>query len=82
MVFCSLGTGYLLTLFHPLSLTTAFLGTSPGGMGEMGLTAVLVGADVSLVAAYQLFRLSFILFVLTILLKRHFQKVLARKNIQ
>jgi hypothetical protein len=80
VVFCCLGTGYLLTLFHPLTLTTAFLGTSPGGMGEMGLTAVLVGADVSLVAAYQLFRLSFILFALTFLLKRYFTKRTGQKK--
>lgn len=46
----------------------------------MGLTAVLVGADVSLVAAYQLFRLSFILFVMTYLLKRHFGSVQTRKK--
>ena len=80
VVFFSLGAGYLLTRLHSLTLITAFLGTSPGGMGEMGLTAVLVGADVSLVAAYQLFRLSFILFVMTYLLKRHFGSVQTRKK--
>ncbi len=82
VVFFSLGAGYLLTRLHSLTLITAFLGTSPGGMGEMGLTAVLVGANVSLVAAYQLFRLTFILFVLTFLLKRHFGSAPTRKNTQ
>jgi MFS family permease len=38
------------------------------------------GADVSLVAAYQLFRLSFILFIMTYLLKRHFGSVQTRKK--
>ena len=80
LVFFSLGAGYLVTRLHSMTLITAFLGTSPGGMGEMGLTAILVGADVSLVAAYQLFRLSFILFVMTFLLKRHFGSTQIRKN--
>lgn len=72
VVLFSLGVGFLLTRMHSLDLTSAFLATSPGGMGEMGLTAVLVGANVSLVAAYQMFRLLFILFVMPLLLKRRF----------
>lgn len=72
VVFFSLGIGFLLTRMHSLDLTSAFLGTSPGGMGEMGLTAVLVGANVSLVTAYQMFRLLFILFVVPLVLKRCF----------
>ncbi len=72
VVLFTLGIGFLLTRIHPFDLTSAFLGTSPGGMGEMGLTAVLVGANVSLVAAYQMFRLLFILFVMPLVLKRVF----------
>ncbi|MFX4262319.1 AbrB family transcriptional regulator [Pelotomaculum propionicicum] len=72
VVFFSLGVGFMLTRMHSLGLTSAFLGTSPGGMGEMGLTAVLVGANVSLVTAYQMFRLLFILFVMPLVLKRFF----------
>lgn len=72
VVFFSLGVGYLLTRLHALDLTSAFLGTSPGGMGEMGLTAVLVGANVSLVTAYQMFRLLFILFIMPFLLRKRF----------
>lgn len=37
VVFLSLGVGYLLTRLHSLDLVSAFLGTSPGGMSEMGL---------------------------------------------
>ncbi len=62
----------MLTRMHSMGLTSAFLGTSPGGMGEMGLTAVLVGANVSLVTAYQMFRLLFILFVMPLALRRLF----------
>lgn len=75
VVFFSLGVGLLLTRLYHLDLTSAFLGTSPGGMGEMGLTAVLVSANVSLVTAYQMFRLLFILFVMPLLLKWRFGSV-------
>jgi membrane AbrB-like protein len=78
VVLFSLGVGYLLTRLHSLNLVSAFLGTSPGGMGEMGLTAVLVGANVSLVIAYQMFRLLFILFVMPFLLRWYFGKRVAR----
>lgn len=80
VVFFSLGVGFLLTRLHALDLISAFLGTSPGGMGEMGLTAVLVGANVSLVTAYQMFRLLFILFVIPLLLKWRFGNVAAKRK--
>jgi uncharacterized protein len=55
---------------HPMSIATAFLSTSPGGMTEMGVTATLVQADVSLVVAYQMFRILFILFLVPYGLRR------------
>lgn len=75
VVFFCLGVGAFLTRLHSLDLVSAFLGTSPGGMGEMGLTAVLVGANISLVAAYQMFRLLFVLFIIPFLLKWRFGSV-------
>jgi hypothetical protein len=69
IVFFALAIGYLLTCLHPLKLADAFLSTAPGGIAEMGLTAVLVKADLSLVTAYQMFRLLFILFVVPPVLK-------------
>lgn len=53
----SLGVDYALTKFYSISFLTAFISTAPGGITEMGLTAMTVHADVSLVVAYQLFRL-------------------------
>lgn len=58
---CSLFIGWLLAFLHPIALITGFLSTSPGGMNEMGLTAMMVHADISMVIAYQIFRLLFIL---------------------
>lgn len=61
--------GFGLTLWHPMSLATAFLGSAPGGMAEMGVTGASVGADLSILVAYQMFRLLFILFLSPYLLK-------------
>jgi len=61
--------GYVLTLVHEITIIDAFLCTAPGGMAEMGLTALLVNGDVSLVTAYQLFRVVFILLTVPPLLR-------------
>lgn len=63
VVATSLFSAWLLTWFYPVELTTAFLSAAPGGIAEMGLTAALIEADVSIVSAYQIFRLLFILVV-------------------
>lgn len=64
LVLFGLGLGYGLAWLYELSFNTALLSTAPGGMVEMGLTAVAIGGDVSVVTSYQLFRLlSIMLFV-------------------
>lgn len=65
---------YVLSLIYPMSLVTAFLSIAPGGLPEMGVTAHTVNADVSMVAAYQLFRVFFILFIVPFILRRIFGK--------
>ncbi|MDA8123863.1 MAG: AbrB family transcriptional regulator [Deltaproteobacteria bacterium] len=62
-----------LTLVTPASRLTAFLSTAPGGMAEMGIVALTLGADVAFILAYQLFRLFCILFLSPLLLKRWFK---------
>lgn len=69
LVLFAIGLGYTLTRWHQLDLSTAFLGTAPGGMAEMGVTAAVVGADLSVVSSYQLFRLLTIMFILPYLLR-------------
>lgn len=61
VVVASVLSGWMLTWFYPVDLTTAFLGAAPGGTAEMGLTAAMLHADVSIVSAYQIFRLLFII---------------------
>lgn len=57
----SMGMGWLVTCVTGAGLATAFLSTAPGGLTEMGITALVVGADISTMTAYQLTRLLFIM---------------------
>lgn len=69
LVMFGFGLGYGLALLYDLDFSTALLSTAPGGMVEMGLTAVAVGGDVSVVTSYQLFRLFIILFFVPLFFK-------------
>lgn len=57
----SLCTGYLIVQLTGMTFVTGFLSTSPGGVAEMGITALIVGADIATMTAYQLARLLFIM---------------------
>lgn len=70
----SLVIDYALVNIYSLSFLTAFISTAPGGITEMGLTAMTVHADVSLVIAYQLFRLLSMLIIGIPLLRWWLQK--------
>lgn len=60
---------HILVVSAPMSLLTAFISTSPGGMSEMGLVAMVTHADLSTVVAFQLSRLLFVLIIATPLVK-------------
>jgi membrane AbrB-like protein len=66
--------GFGLTRITPADLLTAFLSTAPGGLTEMGIVALSLNADVTLVLAYHLFRLFSILLVVPPLLRRQFTR--------
>lgn len=74
LIFCSIVIAFLLMRFHDISLITAFLSTAPGGIAEMGLTGMLLHADLSVIVAFQLFRLLFVLMVLPPILKWYLAK--------
>ncbi len=59
----SIVMGCVIAFCTPSSITTSFLSTAPGGLAEMGITALTVGADSSTMTAYQLTRLLFIMLV-------------------
>lgn len=69
LIFCSIVIAFFLIRFDHISLVTAFLSTAPGGMAEMSLTGMILHADLSVIVAFQLFRLLFILMVLPPVLK-------------
>ena len=52
----NIALGLILSALTGAGLTTMTLGTSPGGLAEMSLTAVALKADVSLVTAFHLVR--------------------------
>ncbi|TBL79931.1 AbrB family transcriptional regulator [Paenibacillus thalictri] len=69
VVLFSLAFAYGLSCLYPVTLLSAFLSTAPGGMTEMGVTAAITHADITMIVAYQMFRILFILFVVPPLLK-------------
>ena len=65
----SLLSGFGVAMLTQVDFATAFLSTAPGGLAEMGITALTVGADISTMTAYQLVRLLFIMLVFPYLAK-------------
>ncbi len=70
----SFGIGYIFASLTNLSLSTAILSLSPGGMVEMVFTAKSVGADAAVVSSLQLIRLLFIILVVPSFLKFLFNR--------
>lgn len=61
--------GLLVVHFLNYSLSTSFLSTAAGGLDQMSLLANAIGADVSIVTVFQVFRLLFVFLVVLPLLK-------------
>ena len=58
-----MGMGVAVSALTGETFATSFLSTAPGGLTEMGITALTVGANISTMTAYQLTRLLFIMLV-------------------
>lgn len=54
------GLSFILQDLYGLSFSTSFLSVVPGGLDQMGLIAASVQADVTVVTAFQLFRILFL----------------------
>lgn len=68
LIVITYGGSLIVQLLLGYSFATSFLSMAPGGLDQMGLLAAAVGADISTVTVFQLFRLLFIfLFVLPLL---------------
>ncbi|PPA71555.1 AbrB family transcriptional regulator [Jeotgalibacillus proteolyticus] len=61
IAFC-IGISFGLNALFSFPLLDMFLSAAPGGVAEMAITAYTVGADVSTVTSFHLFRIFFILF--------------------
>lgn len=57
LTFLSAIMAYFLTLFSTIDYPTAILSLAPGGLAEMSITAALLGANVPIVAAFQVLRM-------------------------
>ncbi|OWR31077.1 AbrB family transcriptional regulator [Saccharibacillus sp. O23] len=69
----SIGLTLLLTRLQPVAPPTALLSLAPGGMDQMGIIAHTIGADLSIVSGYQLFRTFFIFFAIPPLMRLIFR---------
>lgn len=79
MLFLSLAGGALLYWFSDLDMATAFLGSTTGGIAEMALLAMSLGADMASVTLLQVFRLLTAI-LLTPLVCRKWTEWQSRKN--
>lgn len=71
--------GAMLHWLFPMSFATAFLAAAPGGIAEMALTALHIGADLSIITGYQMFRVFFILLAVPALIKLFYKYLDKRK---
>lgn len=73
LVIGSFGLSALFASLQPVTQSTALLSLAPGGMDQMGIIAHEIGADLSIVAGYQVFRTFFIFFAVPPLLRLFFK---------
>lgn len=60
LIAAAFGISFILQDFYGLSFSTSFLSVVPGGLDQMGIIAASVHADVTVVTAFQLFRILFL----------------------
>ncbi|CAM3153556.1 AbrB family transcriptional regulator [Paenibacillus taichungensis] len=77
----SLGLSYILMKMFSLSAATSLLSMAPGGMDQMSIMAHEVNANLSVVSGYQLFRILFIFFIVSSLLKIILMHMLRKKEV-
>ncbi|WP_315372070.1 AbrB family transcriptional regulator, partial [Paenibacillus xylanexedens] len=78
----ALGLSYLLMNVFSLSAATSLLSMAPGGMDQMSIMAHEVNADLSVVSGYQLFRILFIFFIVSSVLKMILVHMLKEKKVK
>lgn len=69
LIVITFGQGWVLSQVMGYTFSTSFLSTAAGGLDQMSLLASAIGADVSTVTIFQIFRLLFVFIILLPLLK-------------
>ena len=64
----------VLSRYYGIPLVTAFLAMAPGGMTEMCLAGMSMGADVSLILTYQMVRLLMMNITVPFFIHRYFDE--------
>lgn len=68
ILFC-LVVAKILWYYSPVGVNELFLSIAPGGVAEMSVTALSIDVDVSVVTSFHLFRILFILFIISPFIK-------------
>lgn len=79
LIFGALAMVYLVQFINHASIDELFLGAAPGGMSQIVLVALDIGADVAMISSYHIFRIFFILFLIAPLVSVYL-KYLERNN--
>jgi len=82
LIFGSMLLSLLLVHYYGVSISTSFLSLAPGGMDQMGILAHETNADISMVTAFQIFRLLFIFFAVPPFLRWIFRGSMIKANEQ
>jgi len=64
----------LLSRYYGIPLVTAFLAMAPGGVAEMCLAGMSMGADVSLILTYQIVRMLLMNLTVPFFLNQYFDE--------
>ena len=70
----SVAMAELLSRYYGIPLVTSFLAMAPGGVAEMCLTGMSMGADVSLILTYQIVRLLMMNLTVPFFINRYFDE--------
>lgn len=80
LIIGSLGLSYVLMKLYDHSAATSLLSMAPGGMDQMSIMAHEVGANLSAVSGYQLFRILFIFFIVSPVIKAFLSHLLKKTS--
>ena len=64
----------LLSRYYGIPIVTAFLAMAPGGVAEMCLAGMSMGADVSLILTYQIVRMMLMNLSVPFFLRKYFDE--------